>query len=188
MFDREDDYECKICDAPISEKQTYCAKHYQEAVAQYQEQLQKYEHDLAEWELLSPTERLALNVKRDQSLLRRYAMILALTLSLTVGITQNLGPIPAGLLTLGSCLVTWWLRPAYILIGRVARSLKGGAVYAVITLILISALLWFASDFPYPKEVMIGGGVASFIFSFWREAMGGYRSSARPMPPVKPTP
>ena len=57
MFDRDDDRECKVCDALIPENQTFCARHYQEALLRFEEESLKYERALDEWESMTPAER-----------------------------------------------------------------------------------------------------------------------------------
>ena len=188
MFDRDDDRECKVCDALIPENQTFCARHYQEALLRFEEESLKYERALDEWESMTPAERARRHAAHDQALLRRYAIILSVAVSITLGVTQHLGALETGVMTLVSALIVGLIRPLYILLGRVGRGLRGGVVYSLITLSVVSIMLWFAHHFPYQTEVLMGSGAACFIFSFWREGVGGHQVCARPIPPVRPSP
>lgn len=190
MFDREEqgDYECKICSAPVADRHTYCAVHYQEALEKYQDDLRDYDQALAEWESLSEDERLRRNAERDQQYIRSYAVGLILIVCITLGVLTQQSAKVIGGLTAVSASVMWFSRPLYSRFGRLGRGLKRGLLYAVITVSLVWFGFLFTQDFAYQQEALIGVGISCVIFGLWRESLGIYHVTAQPQPPVKPKP
>jgi hypothetical protein len=190
MFDREEqgDSECKICSKLIADHRTYCAVHYQEAIEKYQDDLQSYDRANAEWECLSEDEKKRRNEERDQQYIRTYAvgLILILTLTLCTLTEQNVQT--TAIASFISVLVMWLTRPLYVIFGRIGRGLKRGLIYTIVIVSLLWIGLLFTQDFPYPHEALMGSGILCVIFGLWRESMGRYHVTAKPQPPVRPTP
>ena len=190
MFDREEygDHECKICSKPIADRRTYCAVHYQEAIEKYQDDLQRYDRASVEWEQLSEDEKVRRNAEYDQQYIRTYAvgLILILTLTLCILIEQTVQT--TAIASFISMLMVWLTRPLYAIFGRMGRGLKRGLIYTIV----IVSLLWigfsFIQDFPYQHEALMGSGILCVSFGLWRESMGRYHVTAKPQPPVRPTP
>ena len=190
MFDRGEygDHECKICSKPIADRRTYCAVHYQEAIEKYQDDLQRYDRANAEWKYLSEDEKSRRNEERDQQYIRTHAVGLILILTLTLCALTEQTVQTTAIASFISVLMMWFTRPLYVIFGRIGRGLKRGLTYTIVIVSVLWIGLLLTRDFPYPYEALMGSGVLCVVFGLWRESMGRYHVTAKPHPPVRPTP
>lgn len=189
MFHDDGNQECQRCEAVIADGHRYCGAHYKEVLAEYEVALTQYHTDRALWDQLSDEERDALNREIERSSLRLYAMGLSFILSglsyTSLELTSHQG---VGLM-IGGMIISAFVSPATLLLGRVARSLIRGSLYILIVgAIGALASLWLEPLQTHSREAVGYGTLLCLLFSAIAELRGRHHASAAPREPTRPKP
>jgi hypothetical protein len=189
MFHDDGNQECRRCEAVIADGHRYCGAHYKEVLAEYEVALAQYHADSALWDQLSDEERDALNKEIERSSLRRYAMGLSFILSGVIYSSLELTSHQGIGIMIGGVVISAFVSPATLLLGRVARSLIKGSLYIlIIGAIGASASLWVESLRTHSREAVGYGTLFCILFSVIAELRGRYHASAAPKEPTRPKP
>lgn len=184
---------CKRCNSQIPDNKNYCTHHYMEELHKYDKAMEEYKRDLAEWNQLSPAEKARLDSLAEIKEIKDYAIGFGFIVGLAIwfliykenGIDWKYG----ALITVSTTLISGFIKPLQIFLGKTARSLAMGFVYFVAAGILTWLLSFFV---PQIKEnvqpIIIALAVIAFFFSLYRESMSMHHASARPTEPSKPNP